>query len=96
MSELIDVAKQIQKKQLELLSIALNQVLDNYRNQYETNPQIVLTGSGVKAIGIPLLRKNGIYEQILITDILNQEIVNSLTAYATIAIFVEKIKDIGK
>lgn len=87
-----EIALQIKDKQLQRLSYAFNSILSNYRDQYQVNPTIIITGSGAKSLGILLLRESGIYEQIIIDDLFNKEISNTFAAYAVAQLFLQVVQ----
>ncbi len=93
-NDIMDIARQIRDKQFEKLSDALNHVLDRYRVMYEINPEIILIGSGAKTIGLALLRINGIYEQHIADDILDEASLNTFCAFATAVLFSKKFDDV--
>ncbi len=89
-NDIMDIARQIKEKQFGKLSDALNHVLTRFRAMYELNPEIILIGSGAKTIGISLLRMNGIYEQIIANDILNESSLNAFCAFAVAVLYSKK------
>lgn len=89
-NDIMDIARQVKEKQFEKLSDALNQSLTRFRIMYELNPEIILIGSGAKTIGISLLRMNGIYEQIITDDILDESSLNSFCAFAVAVLYSKK------
>ncbi|NHJ84833.1 MAG: H4MPT-linked C1 transfer pathway protein [Asgard group archaeon] len=91
--ELTSIAKQIEKRQFEILSEALNHVLENYYRNYEVKPQIILIGSAINALGIPLLRMNGIYDEIIVSDILSREELNVFSAFAIATLYIKEFND---
>ncbi|MFW9922683.1 MAG: hydantoinase/oxoprolinase family protein [Candidatus Thorarchaeota archaeon] len=90
-NEIKQIAIQIKNKQIEQLSEAFNKVLSRYHESYHLNPEIVLAGSGAKTLGIMLLRENGIYNQILIDDVISEDISSILPAYAAAYLFTREI-----
>ena len=93
-NDIMDIARQIKDKQFEKLSDAMNHVLNRYREMYEINPEIVLIGSGANTIGMSLLRMNGIYEQHLADDILDERSLNSFCAFAVAVLFSNRFSKI--
>lgn len=91
-SEIIQIAKQIKEKQFNILSAALNTIIKRFHTNCKLNPKIILIGSGSEVIGISLLRENGIYEQILINEIINTRVSTAFSAYATANLFIDKLK----
>lgn len=87
--EIKQIALQIKNKHKSLLSNALNKILELYREIYQVNPEFLLLGSGGSNFGLSLLRENGIYEQILINEVYNENISTSFAAYATAQIFIQ-------
>ncbi|MHA1557690.1 MAG: hydantoinase/oxoprolinase family protein [Candidatus Heimdallarchaeota archaeon] len=91
-NEIMQIAKQIKEKQFNILSVALNTIIKRFHTDYEVNPKIILIGSGSEVIGISLLRENGIYEQILINEIINTPVSTAFSAYATANLFIDTLK----
>ncbi len=91
-SEIIQIAKQIKEKQFDILSAALNTVINRFHADYKLNPKIILIGSGSEVIGISLLRENGIYEQILIKEIINAPVSAAFSAYATANLYIDTLR----
>ncbi len=87
--EILDIAKQLQRKHLEQLSKSFNVVLDDYYNRFQLKPQIILTGSGALPLGIPLIRMNGFYEEIISNEIFDEKTHNCFGVYALIMLFIE-------
>ncbi|HUT82547.1 MAG TPA: hydantoinase/oxoprolinase family protein [Candidatus Bathyarchaeia archaeon] len=95
--DVLDIVKQIQRKHLMQLSNAFNAVLNDYYNRFQLKPQIILTGSGAIPIGIPLIRMNGFYEEILTNELLDEKTHNCFGVYALIMLFAEDyLKDYQK
>ncbi|NHJ04605.1 MAG: hypothetical protein EAX90_07265 [Candidatus Heimdallarchaeota archaeon] len=88
--EIKQIALQIKNKHKLLLSNAFNKILEHYRETFQINPEFLLLGSGGSNFGLSLLRENGIYEQILINEIYNENISTSFAAYATAQIFLQE------
>ncbi|MHA1212949.1 MAG: hydantoinase/oxoprolinase family protein [Candidatus Heimdallarchaeota archaeon] len=86
------IAEQIREKHFEQLTCALITILDSYSERYKIKPTIILTGSGAKAIGLPLLRKNSIHDEINTNELVDEEILNNFNAYATVMLFLEEKK----
>jgi len=86
-NDIMDIARQIKEKQFEKLSDALDHVLTRFRALYELNPEIILIGSGANTIGMSLLRMNGIYEQIIADDILDESSLNVFCAFAVAVLY---------
>jgi probable H4MPT-linked C1 transfer pathway protein len=86
-NDIMEIARQIKDKQFEKLSDAMNHVLNRYRIMYELNPEIILIGSGANTIGMSLLRMNGIYEQIIADDILDESSLNVFCAFAVAVLY---------
>ncbi|MBD3192199.1 MAG: hypothetical protein GF308_16280 [Candidatus Heimdallarchaeota archaeon] len=93
--EIMQIAKQIRKRQLTQISQAFNKILTDYRNRYSLNPTIILTGAGAKSLGIALLRENGIYEQQLLDESLGKKESIALPAVAVAALFQRESKKEG-
>ncbi len=89
--EIIQIAQQIKEKQFNILSTALNTVIKRFHTDYKLDPKIILIGSGSEVIGISLLRENGIYEQVLINEIINTAVSTAFSAYATAHLYIDKL-----
>jgi probable H4MPT-linked C1 transfer pathway protein len=86
------IAKQAISSQLKGISEAFQVVQKRYHDKFNINPKIILMGSGAKPIGISLMRANGIYEEILIDDIMSKEESIVFTAIAVARIFANQTR----
>ena len=90
-AEVLQIAKQVKEKQFEILSLALNSILQTYHEKYRLNPKIILIGSGSEAIGISLLRENGIYDEVLITELISKQASIAFPAFAIANLLVDNL-----
>ncbi|NHK30316.1 MAG: hypothetical protein FK730_03120 [Asgard group archaeon] len=88
--EIIEIAKQIKTKQIDILSKALKEVLQNYIDRFKIIPEMVLIGSGALTMGFDILKQLKIQNPIIADDVLNQECLNCYSAYAVAQLLVHK------
>ncbi|NHJ46816.1 MAG: hypothetical protein FK733_03420 [Asgard group archaeon] len=88
--EILDIAKQVKTKQIEMLVIALKKVLHNYKDRYNINPKMVLIGLGAKTIGLEIMQQLNIKEHVIADDILDKESLNCYSAYAVAQLLIQK------
>ena len=97
LNEIKQLATQIKNQQFQQLSTALNTVLERYYENYEVKPKIILIGSGSEAIGISLLRENGIFDEIQITELISKKASIAFPAFAIANLLIdtvlEEVKD---
>jgi probable H4MPT-linked C1 transfer pathway protein len=87
---ILNIAKQIKSKQIDMLVKALKKVLHNYSNNYNQIPKMVLIGLGAKSIGLEIMQQLEIENPIIADDILDQESLNCYSAYAVAQLFINK------
>jgi probable H4MPT-linked C1 transfer pathway protein len=86
-NELLDIAKQIKLKQIQILSSSLEKVLQNYQKKYKIIPEFVLIGSGARVIGSEILKQLDISSSIFADEIFIQETTNCFNAFAVAELY---------